>query len=299
MAAMPPRLMTFLILPFAIAIASAQAPSPAAPADAAAERKLLDDALGYIRDKKYVFAVARLAPLVKSQTLPAPVVKAIPALIADLRGLDAVTQLAAAAPDRPFPAVAIDLLPPPVKRPYAWLELLRAVGVLLDTPLPPGTALPWTAEQANALLESIAADFDPDAAGKLRVELSAKLFLVGKPLDATKLIEDETPNEYAREVLADLRTIVLGSGTLANPQVARFVPVKGLSELPGAAALVPPTLRDKWQRPKPPVATETTLAKLEQRARKETTTAAGPEVEKLMKRVSAATAAIRTELAGP
>jgi hypothetical protein len=198
-----------------------------------------------------------------------------------------------------LPVVTSDLLPAAVKRPYTWLELLHAVGVLLESPLPPGTVLPWTVEQADKLLESVATEFDVDAAGRLRVELSAKLFLIGKPHDATKLIENETPNEYAREVLADLRTIILGGGTLVNPQVARFVPENGLSELPGAAALVPPSLRARWQRPKPPVENETTLTKLGKRARKTTTTAAEPEVEKLAKKVSVAADAIRAELARP
>jgi hypothetical protein len=289
-----------LASPALLALATASAPAqPPAGLDAASERKLLDEALGHIRDKKYVFAVARLAPLAKSSTLPAPVAKAIPGLIADLRTLDAVAQLAAAPPNGKPPAVTADLLPAAVKRPYAWLELLRAVDVLLETPLPLGTELPWTVRQAETLLVAVAADIDAESAGKLRVELSAKFFLAGRPQDATKLIEKETPNEYAREVLADLRTIVLGGGLLANPQVARFVPEKGLKELPGAAALVPVALRDKWQRPKPPVETETTLAKLEKRIRKDVVTSAVAEVEKLSKKVTATADGIGAELAKP
>jgi hypothetical protein len=269
------------------------------PPDAAAERKLLDDALGHIRDQEYVFAVARLAPLAKSNSLPAPVAKVIPGLIADLRSLDAVTQLATAPPDAEPPAVTADLLPAAVQRPYARLELSRAVGALLETPHPAGTEFPWAAERASKLLDAVAAEFDADAAGRLRVELSAKLFLAGKPQDATKLIENETPNEYAREVLADLRTIVLGGGTLANPQVARFVPEKGLKELPGAAALVPATLRDQWQHPKPPADSETAFARLEKRVRKDVTAAAATEAEKLTKKVAATADGIRAGLAKP
>jgi hypothetical protein len=216
-----------------------------AQSDAASERKTLDEALDFIRNKKYIFAVAKLAPLAKSNSLSGPIAKAIPGLIDDLRSLDAVAQLASAVPDNKLPSVTSDVLPATVKRPNAWLELLRAVEVLLETPVPVGTELPWSAPQADKLLEAVATEFDAESAGKLRVELSAKLFLAGKPQDASKLIENESPNEYAREVLADLRTIVVGGGTLANPQLARFVPEKGLGELPGAAALVPAACRNR------------------------------------------------------
>ena len=277
----------------------ATASAACAQSDAATERKSLDDALGFIREKKYIFAVAKLAPLAKSNSLPGPVARAIPGLIDDLRSLDAMTQLANASPDGKFPVVSADLPLATVKKTNAWLELLRVVGVLLETPLPLGTKLPWTATQADKLLDAIATEFDADAAGKLRVELSAKLFLAGKPQDASKLIERETPNEYSREVLADLRTIVVGGGTLVNPQIARFVPEKGLSELPGAAAFVPAALRSKWERPKPPAETETTLTKLEKRTRKDVIAAAMPEAEKLTKKVAATANSLREQLPKP
>lgn len=288
----------FVILLLVLATAAGSAQTPAPPG-AAAERKFLDEALSHIHDKKYVFAVARLVPLAKSRTLPAPVVKAIPGLIGDLRSLEAVRQLAAPAANGKSPAVAFELLPANVKRPHAWLELLQAVEALIETPLPPGAMLPWSVEKANTLLNSVTTEFGAETASRLRVELSARLFLIGRPADASKLIEDETPNEYAREILADLRTIVLGGGILANPQVARFVPEKGLNEMPGITALIPPTLRDKWQRPKPPADTETTLAKLQKRAAAEIVAAAKPEAEKLARKVDATVAAIRAELAKP
>lgn len=291
------RCLCALILIFLAAPAgSAQAP---APSDAVAERKLLGEALGHIREKKYAFAVARLAPLAKSRNLPAPVVKAIPGLISNLRTLEAIRQLAAPAPSGKSAAVAFEVLPASVKRLHAWLELLHALEALIETPLPPGTMLPWSVEQADKLLGSVAAEFGDDMASRLRVELSARLFLIGRPNDATKLIENETPNEYAREVLADLRTIVLGGGALLNPQVARFVPAKGLNEMSGVAALVPPTLRDKWQRPRPPAVTETTLMSLQKRAAAAVDAAAKPEADKLVKKVDGVVEEIRKELAKP
>jgi hypothetical protein len=271
----------------------------AARPDAADERKQLEEALDHIRAGKYTFAVARLAPLTKSTTLPAPVVKALPTLIADLRGLDALAQLAQAPPAGMAPAVPADDLPEAVKKPFAWVELLRAVREMVESPLAVGEEFKWPVEKAEEFLDGVDERFGADAAGKLRVELSARIFLAGRPQDATKLIETATPGEHARQVLADLRTIVLGGGTLANTQVARFVPVSGLKGLPGAAALVPASLRDRWQRPGPPGETETTLTGLIRRAAGDVRAAAGPEVEKLAKRVNAAADAMRAELAKP
>jgi hypothetical protein len=266
--------------------------------EAAAERVLLGEALDLIRDKKHVFAVARLAPLTKSRFLPTPVAENIPGLIDNLRSLDAATKLAAT-PAGKLPAVAAESLSAAVRKPLAWVELLQAVETLLETPFRTGTELPWTAAHANKLLDVVAQEFGGDAAGKLRAELSAKLMLVGKSKDATELLGDETPGEHARQVLADLRTIIVGGGALVNPQVARFVPEIGIQELPGVAPLVPTHLRAKWQRPKPPTETETTLAKLEKQARKELTDAAEREKAQLTAKVTKATEAIRTELSKP
>jgi len=273
----------------------ALAAQPPATNDLAAERKQLDEALAHIRARKYVFAVARLAPLKSSQTLPAPVVKAIPGLVDDLRRLDALTQLSAAG--EKLPVIAVDSLPDSVKRPLAWLELLRAVKVLLESQVAGGADFPWSAEKANKLLTSIGMEFGDETASRLRTELSAKLFLVSKPVDASKLLEDETPNEYAREVLADLRTIVAGGGMLVNPQIARFIPENGLKELPGAASLIPVSLRERWQRPKPPGAPETTLGKLDQRVVSDLSAATKDEMLKAQKSVTAAVEAIRAQMA--
>ena len=172
-----------------LSASSAWAPPPAAEIDpivalqldadeAAAERLLLNEALGLVRDKNYAFAVARLAPLTTSRFLPAAVAQSIPGLIEDLRRLDAVTRLVAIEkmPVGKFPAVSADSLPTAIKRPLLWIELLRAVDDLLETRLPDGTKLPWTAAQANKLLGAVADEFGAEAAGKLRTELSAKLF---------------------------------------------------------------------------------------------------------------------------
>jgi hypothetical protein len=269
------------------------------PPDSATERKQLEEALAYVRDRKYVFAVARLAPFAKNTALPAPIAKAIPGLINDLRVLDAVTQLAEATPNEKVPALGSELLPDSVKRPLLWLELLRGVGDLLEMRLPASADLPWGMEQAEKLLAAVAADFDAESASRLRVELSAKLFLLGRPGDATKLLEREGPGEHARRVLDDLRTIVIGSGTLTNPQVARFVPENGLAEMPGARALMPAALRGNWQRPEPPAETETTLATLAKRTIADTIQLAKKERARLSQKVDESAAAIRMELAKP
>jgi hypothetical protein len=263
------------------------------------DRDALEEAFTQIRAKKYLIAVARLAPLVKSKSLPPPVLEALPALIDELRALDAVSRLSATPSKEKFPAVSAELLPKPVQRPYAWLELLGAVRVLVESRVPDGTKLPWGAEQAEMLLTSVAADFDAQSASRLRLELSAKLFLLGRPRDATKLLEGEASSEYARQVLEDLRTIVVGGGTLTNPQIARFVPEKGLSEMPGAEALVPAALRANWPRPRPPAVADTTLEKLEERTRGEVARSARAELDRLAKSVDAATEKVRARLEKP
>jgi uncharacterized protein YecE (DUF72 family) len=74
------------------------------------------------------------------------------------------------------------------------------------------------------------------------------------------------------------------------------VPEKGLTEMPGAAALVPAAMRSKWERPRPPAETDTTLARLEKRTRKDLIAAARPEMEKLAKKVAATAESIRDQL---
>lgn len=269
------------------------------PTEAAAERLLLNEALGLIRDKKYAFAVARLTPLTASRFLPDEVARAIPKLIEELRRLDAVTQLAATPikASEKLPGVSVELLPKSIQRPLLWSELLQAIEILMETSPENRAKLPWTLPLANKLLNAAAEEFGPDAAGKLRVELSAKLFLAGRSKDANELLEGETPNDHAREVLADLRTIILGGGTLVNPQVARFVPARGLKEMPGVAPLVPTDLLEKWQPPKPSAETETTLDKLAARVRKELIAESRTEADRLSKHVTAAAERICAELA--
>ena len=82
-----------------------------------------------------------------------------------------------------------------------------------------------------------------------------------------------------------------------NPQVARFIPAKGLEELSGVLPLVPPHLHDKWLRPKPPAETDTTLGKLMKHVRKELIAESGAETGRLTSKVTATTDAIRTGLA--
>lgn len=274
-------------------------PECAGQDDTATDRKQLNEALAHIGDKKYVFAVARLAPLAKSTTLPSSVVKAIPGLTGDLRALVAVEGIAEASPNGRLPVLGTELLPASVKRSLAWLDLLRAMDDLLETRLPAGTQLPWGLEQAEKLLAAVAADFDEESASRLRVELSAKLFLLGRPGDATKLLEREGPGEYARQVLDDLCTIIIGGDTLSNPQVARFVPENGLAEMPGARALVPAPLRGDWRRPEPPTDTETTLVKLGKRIIAEAIQQSKKERDRLVQQVDESVAAIRRELAKP
>jgi hypothetical protein len=202
----------------------------------------------------------------------------------------------AAATAGAVPVVELNTLPANVRRPYQWLDLLRTMRARVEAPLAEGTKSPWNAGQAVRLLDAIAGEFPADAVRNLRVEISARLFLDGLPKEASELLKNESPNDHAREVLADLRAIVLGEGQLRNPQVSRFIPNSGLQGMPGALALVPDSLRDQWKRPRPPAETETTLGKLEAGVKKELVETAEQERSRLVKKVAAAREAIGKEI---
>ena len=155
-----------------------------------------------------------------------------------------------------LPAVSAEHLPASMKRPLAWLELLRAVSERIETRVPAGTELPWGVPQAEKLLAAIAADFDGEIA------VAATSGVLGPALPARPTPGGhESSREGRRRASTHGRcsttcgVIVVGGGTLTNPQVARFVPENGLIEMPGVQALVPAALRVKWQRPKPPAET--------------------------------------------
>jgi hypothetical protein len=151
----------------------------------------------------------------------------------------------------------------------------------------------------NKLLDSLEEEFGADAASRLRVELSAKMFLSGHSASANELVEKEAPSDHAREVLADLRTIIVGEGALLNPQIARFLPPQGLKELPGVAPLVPTDRLESWKSPKPPLDTETTIATLSKQARKHLLTECLAEVDRQTRKVQAMIGTIPDASANP
>ncbi len=169
---------------------------------------------------------------------------------------------------------------------------------LLSADTPPKPTGDWALTEIERRLGLISKYFGLVAAAEVRVELSAEAFLMGKTSDAADLLDGETENESARRVLGDLRTFITGDGgTLATPQLARFISAKGLADLPGIAALIPADQREQWKAPKPPADTETTLAKLEKDARKGVAAVLNSEMDRLFKRVRATAETIRGELA--
>lgn len=254
------------------------------------DTKKLEDALDLIAARKYQLAIARLQQLGEDKKLSGAILKALPGLIADLRDLESLLRFTAADPERKRPSLPIEQFPALLKRQKSWLELLRAVATLLESPQS------WTEPQANKLLGAVATDFGEKASSDLRLELSARLFLAGRPKEATALIRGESPGENARQVLSDLRTLIIGGGTLKNQQVARLVPEAGLNEMPGVLVLIPTSRRADWQRPTPPTEGATTLAKLEIRCREEAGVAAVKEASALTAKITKAAEQLRKEL---
>jgi hypothetical protein len=265
-------------------------------AEAAAEWLLLDGALDLLGKNKFASAVTQLSPLSDSRFLPAPIAQVIPALLVDLRQLAAVSELN---PDGPFPpSDAVNNLPLSVKLASARVESIQRIAQLLSDTNPPGPTEWWKLDELNKRLDGVAKRINPEAASKLRVELAATAFLLGKPADTIALLDGEVDTEHARQVLGDLRAFVVGDGsTLKTPELARFITEKGLADLPGIVPLVPKELREKWKAPKPPSEKETTLTKLAKDARKDATNTVLAEFARLAEKVTSTTDAIRAEKA--
>jgi hypothetical protein len=265
-------------------------------AEAAAEWMLLDSALELLKTNKYASAVTQLSLLSDSRFLPAPIAQAIPALLADLRHLAALSELN---PDGPFPPSSTpNHFPQSVKSATARLENIQRIGWALSDAIPPQPTVWWKLDELNGRLDRVAKDVSPEAASKLRVELTADAFLLGRPADTIALLEGEVDTEYARQVLGDIRAFIAGDGsTLKTPELARFVTSKGLAELPGILPLVPKELRDQWKAPRPPDEKETTLSKLEKEARKNVTNTILAEFARLAEKTTTTTDLILAEKA--
>lgn len=262
-----------------------------AAAEAAAEQLALARAFSLVEDKQYAAAAGALVPLLDSRHLPAAVARAVPGLRTNLFQLVAALDLN---PAGELPSlIAVDNTPYAVKLAVTRVEAARTVANLLAAELPQRPSMWWTPGNVTSFFGPLEKHFGPDVAAKVRAELSATAFLAGETEKAIEMLDGEVHPEHARQVLADLRAITLGGGTLENPQVAKSV-VAGTLPAP-LEPLVPGNLRAKWKAPTLP-AEPTTLAKLEASARKDVAAAIADEVERLTAKVDEAVAVIRGEL---
>jgi len=262
-----------------------------AAAEAAAERLALGNALTAIAAKSYSTALTELQRLTASRHLSVPIVEALPGLVDDLNRLVVAESLN---PNGRLPNSNTPGLSPDAKKAISRVEAVLAVAELVTEAAPPVPTKVWFLPEVNQRLVTIATEFGEETAGKLRVELAAVAYLDGRTTDAITLLEGNVDAEHARTVLADLRAIVLGKGTLKTVQIA----IQLDKEMPPVIApLVPAVHQEKWAMPKPPAMRETTLAKLERLARSEVAVARTTAVARLAVPVHAAADSIKTELA--
>ncbi len=238
-----------------------------------------------IAEKKYATAATELAALAENREFPPALANAFTMLRVDVLRLDQVNMLK---PNGDFPlSTAADNMPVAVKKEIARVETLQKIEALMTAAKPVGL------KEMNEQLESVATAFGADLAGKLRVELSVKMFLQGETVLAIELLEGDIAETHARQLLADLHTLTIGGGSVENAQLAKLIPM----DAPPAALkpILPTTALAKWQPPKLPANAATTLTTLNQQARRDVALAAKEEVEKLDERIAATIKSIRLQ----
>ncbi len=272
-------------------------------AESAAERLLLAEVLRLIRDSQFIDANAKLSLLDSPRYLPAAVVHALPELRAEVTRIVPFVKMQIALKDenvsfvdawRPITTLAPAKIPPAVAAGNRW-SALEVARLMLVIP-PPGTTDPYTVDDIESLLKIVKTSISAELAGKLRVELSASLYLRGRTEDATKLLEGEVDPVHAAAVLADLTAVVLGRGELTVPQIAKLVPAEQTSPPPQAVAILPPDQLAKWKPParKPG---ETTIDAAIADIRKQLKSAVETEVSASATKVNTAADRIRSALA--
>jgi hypothetical protein len=227
-------------------------------AESAAERVLLAEALRLVRDGRFAEATAKLDALGSPRYLPAAVVQALPELRAELKRAVPFLQVQVGLKKqdagfaevwRPVVNVSHDRLAPAIVRAGGAWSTLELASAMLAGDMSVGRPVTRTVENIEQMLKDVKKTAGAELAGKLRVELSAKLFLDGRAGDAAKLLEGDVDPFHAAAVLADLRAVVLGRGEITTAQVAALVPADGASPPPQAAAVLPPDQLGKWKPP--------------------------------------------------
>lgn len=250
----------------------------------AAERQALTKALKLIEEKQFAMAAAELEPIAASQRLPKPIASALPELRKNLLQL---VQVNTVTPDGELPPYGNPNMPLKVNNAHGRLLALGRVEALFTS------SEKFTLMEMNHRLEHIDRSFGPDAAGKLRVELSAARFLAGQHSEAMSLLEGEVQQDHGRQVLADLRSMVVGGGTIETAQLANSVPTDKVPAV--LASLVPAAKREQWKAFKFAEG-PTVLARLQKQGRKEMNVIAAEETQRLTTKVNATAATLRTEL---
>jgi len=221
-------------------------------AESAAERLLLAEVLKLIADGRFADADEKLDFLESPRYLPAVVVQTLPELRMWLQQAVPFLQMQAVLKRdgvsfkeawQPVAHVARDRMPPSLAHAAdIWRSLDRARPMLL-----PGSSP--SVSELEAALKDATSTAGMELANKLRVELAAKLFLLGRSNDAETLLEGDLDPVHAAAVLADVRAAVLGRGEITTPQLARFVPVDRPTPPPASIAILPPDQLAKWKPP--------------------------------------------------
>jgi len=276
-------------------------------AESGAERLALAEALRLIRNGQFIEANEKLEALGSPRYLPAAVVQALPELRAELKQVIPFHQIqqifAKKAPgDGPTANYMFVLLKdvPENSAPAAYRALdvwsrIDFVRVLFEEQKSSDGGVRYSVKHMNEMLENAQAKIGPEITRKLRVELSACLFLCGRNEDAAKLLEGEIDPVHAAAVLADVRAVVLGRGELTVPQIAKFVPAEQPTPPPQAVSVLPPDQLAKWKPParKPG---ETTVDAALADAKRHFKTANDAEMDARIPKVHAAADRIRAAL---
>jgi hypothetical protein len=236
-------------------------------AEAAAERAILAEVFKLIAARQFAEADAKLDSLGAPRYLPVAALQVLPTLRADLNRTAVFSRAQEelkVQPTRfakvwaPFANVPRNQIPLELRASADAWRVLSVVNYLLGYRF---GGDPVESTSPEVALKQVADSVSPALAAKLRVELAAWLYFNNKPDDAVKLLEGEVDGFHAADVLADLRTFVLGSGEpLKTVDHSRWAAATGAGDkIPPrhAAAILPPERLANWRLPQGKPATST------------------------------------------
>jgi hypothetical protein len=254
-------------------------------AEAAAEKQILLSVIESVKAKRYQQAWADIKPILQPRYLSLPLSRAVRDLGVILMQLDWLGNFI---PDDP---VELPGQTTTIKRMSSAIAAIRAVRGVEAELMP--TAGRDTRE-IDARLTSLGKAFGTADSAKVRVEVSVVLFLTGRGAAAAELLNGEIPAEQTREILNDLRSVVMGTGAVENAAVANNLPAGRLPRV--IEPLIPAKDIENWKAPALPKAGETTLERLGKRARREAAMISAEEQARLAARAVSIVADIEAEL---